>query len=1021
MDMGHGRLLGRDAARTHAGTQARTRTRGRVIAGLVALAAVAATAVGTIAPAAGDGSGARLRDGFDRADAASLGTADSGQVWSDLAGGWAVAGGVAAPEPGYSLSVVDSGGPDGVVSTTLVQPAPEFWLVLRASDGASYWRFGRWQSGAYQLQQVAGNALGSPVLSTPVSVMPAAGDRLSCRLTPTRLGCSVNGTEVVSTTDRFNGSAGSVGFAAWDGSGASPVRFDDLQVEDLATGPDLAVSISDDDPVEHGGQLRWTVTVTNVGPGPASAASLTAPVPAGVTGLAAQTTAGSCTAGVASLICALGPLAPGASASVVVTGTAPPAGSSVTFTASATAAGDVDPTNDSATATTTVQAPLPAGTRVADRFDRADAAALGTATTGQAWSSFHGSFRVLGGNAVPAPSGYDMAVLDGAGPSGDVSVRLVQPSPEFWLVLRAEDGASYWRFGRWQSGSYQLQQIAGNGLATPPLTVHATVSAAAGDVLACRYNGSAIECGVNGVPVVSATGASTSAALVGLAHWSGGGAPLAAFDDFVVSDLPLAPDLAVTITDVDPVLVSGSLRWTIQVANVGTSAALGSKLSITRPSSAWSWRVSPSQGSCSLSANPACSLGTIQPGATATVVLTARAPSTQQVLLLSASATTVGDPRSANDADSEYTSVRKPPTPGAKIVDDFNRTLDGLGVADSGDPWTVHTGAFAVAGGVAGATTPQLSVASVDGGFAFGSYDLTVTETGAGGFWALFRVVDAQNFYRVGPDASGVYRIERVVDGVPHGLQFLTQRAEIAAADGDVIRIVNRPDDGVFVTVNGRHLLDAGDVRAMDAPGFGFATASTSVRIGRVVVSQVMAAPTVVTDSFTRPNSTSLGTPSTGVAYQWIGNLGVTSNMAYYPGSYYGLGVLDTSSEAADVRARVVQLGDEAALVFRYSEDGSYYRFGRLRPGGKYEFDLVSGNSSSPPPVPVQVVSTRTPANGDTLMVRQYLDGRVEGLVNGTVVLRFTDTVTNRRATYYGLSFGGAGTARFDDFRVQPE
>ena len=128
----------------------------------------------------------------------------------------------------------------------------------------------------------------------------------------------------------------------------------------------------------------------------------------------------------------------------------------------------------------------------------------------------------------------------------------------------------------------------------------------------------------------------------------------------------------------------------------------------------------------------------------------------------------------------------------------------------------------------------------------------------------------------------------------------------------------------------------------------------------------------------------------------------------------------DTSSEAADVRARVARVSDEFGLVFRYSEDDTYYRFGRPGPGANYEVDLVDGCCSSPPPVAVERLADPVPADGDLLEVRQYLDGRVECLVNGVLVLRFTDTDTNTRGTIYGFASAGS-TAKFEDFRVVPE
>ena len=169
---------------------------------------------------------------------------------------------------------------------------------------------------------------------------------------------------------------------------------------------------------------------------------------------------------------------------------------------------------------------------------------------------------------------------------------------------------------------------------------------------------------------------------------------------------------------------------------------------------------------------------------------------------------------------------------------------------DTGEPWAAPAGAFSTSDGEARATTSQFSLASVEAGFAYGTYELTVNNVGDRRFWAVFRVVDSQNYYRVGPDAGGRYRLEKVVNGVVHGLQFHILRTEIMATHGDVIRIVNRPDDGMFVWINGEHLLRRGGRAIHGKTGFGFATASTEVRIGHVDVGQVMTSSVVVTDSF---------------------------------------------------------------------------------------------------------------------------------------------------------------------------
>jgi hypothetical protein len=83
--------------------------------------------------------------------------------------------------------------------------------------------------------------------------------------------------------------------------------------------------------------------------------------------------------------------------------------------------------------------------------------------------------------------------------------------------------------------------------------------------------------------------------------------------------------------------------------------------------------------------------------------------------------------------------------------------------------------------------------------------------------------------------------------------------------------------------------------------------------------------------------------------------------------------------------------------------------------------DVIEGGiSHAPPGPPVEVLASPVPTAGDVIQIRQYLDGRVEGVVNGIVILRFTDTTTNLRATHYGL-YSVDGDARFDNFTVVPE
>ena len=849
---------------------------------------------------------ARVADWFDRDDSTTLGETRTGQPWVDLAGPIGIVGKQAAGGPGYSLSTVETGGGNGTVSVTVVAPGSEFWIVVRGSDAGNHWRFGRWQSGDYQLQQVVGHAIGSPVMVTMNTVSPGAGDQVECRLTASALGCSVNGVPVVSTTDQFNSQASKVGLATWSGDGPAATRFDGLVVLNAALEPEFP-----------------------------------------------------------------------------------------------------EPEPD-----TTV----PAGARVADRFARTDAASLGTSETGQSWTDLTGGFGIASHRAAGGP-GYSLSTIDIGAPTGTVQATVVDPGDEHWLVLRASDAGNYWRFGRWQGGNYQLQQIVNHHVGQPVVVPMNTVSAAAGDELVCRLTASAIGCAVNGTSVVSTADPFNSGAhAAGFASWSGSGPAATRFDDLFVTDLVGFSDLGVVVTDIDPAFTGEAVEWSVVVANLGTLPAVDVALSLDVPVDVHDAQASTTTGTC---AGSACSLGTLAPGTSATVTVDGIAPSTPGQLTLTASVP-AGDSTPDNDTGSETTTIRLRPEPGANVIDDFERTGSTLGLTDTGEEWLSEASPVSTFGGTAGATTASRTFSTIDAGWSFATMDLKVGAVGDRRFWAVFRVDDSENYFRLGPDASGAYRIQKVVGGVVQGLQFLTYRTTITAQDGDEIRIISRPDDGIFVSVNGQHLLDAGDVDLMHETRFGFATISPSARIDRLEVSQVLTTGVVVADTFARPDAPTLGQPETGVDYHWWGNFSVQAGTARYLMGHYGLAVVDSSSEAADPAVTVSQVSDHYALVFRYSEDDTYYRFGRMSGGSSYGVDLIVNGHSQAPATAVEVLATPTPTNGDRLEVRQFTDGRVEGYVNETLVLRFTDTTTNLRSTYNGLSTGGV-SAHFANFSVVPE
>jgi uncharacterized repeat protein (TIGR01451 family) len=131
---------------------------------------------------------------------------------------------------------------------------------------------------------------------------------------------------------------------------------------------------------------------------------------------------------------------------------------------------------------------------------------------------------------------------------------------------------------------------------------------------------------------------------------------------FDFSIVPQVADLGVVKTDSpDPVHVGQTLTYTVRVTNDGPLAASGVTLTDTLPKNAGFGSVATTQGSCTV--KPAkrlvsCTLGGMAAGAAVTVTITVK-PTTKGTITNTAEvrATSPPDPNSANNKDSETTSV----------------------------------------------------------------------------------------------------------------------------------------------------------------------------------------------------------------------------------------------------------------------------------------------------------------------------------------------------------------------------
>ena len=119
---------------------------------------------------------------------------------------------------------------------------------------------------------------------------------------------------------------------------------------------DVELTITDGpDPVVEGAPLTYTLTINNLGPGPATLVQLTDALPAGVTFVSATPSQGSCSESGGTVDCALGTLGNGAGATVTIVVTAPSTAGTITNSASVSAVqSDPNSANNSASVDTAV-------------------------------------------------------------------------------------------------------------------------------------------------------------------------------------------------------------------------------------------------------------------------------------------------------------------------------------------------------------------------------------------------------------------------------------------------------------------------------------------------------------------------------------------------------------------------------------------------------------------------------------------------------------------------------------------
>ncbi|WP_407310894.1 hypothetical protein [Desulfosporosinus sp. SB140] len=172
----------------------------------------------------------KVYDGFNRANnAASLGNADTGQLWSALSGIWGITGNtayVSTSSGGRDVSVIDSGSCNGIAKIVLpiVASFTNPRLILRASDVQNYLMVSTASSNtAYSLFRVVANV--ATQIGT-YTTTPVNGDEVKTILNGTSIQVFINGLLRISVTESFNQTATKFGIGTAANDPTS--RFDNF-------------------------------------------------------------------------------------------------------------------------------------------------------------------------------------------------------------------------------------------------------------------------------------------------------------------------------------------------------------------------------------------------------------------------------------------------------------------------------------------------------------------------------------------------------------------------------------------------------------------------------------------------------------------------------------------------------------------------------------------------------------------------------------------------------------------------
>jgi uncharacterized repeat protein (TIGR01451 family) len=375
------------------------------------------------------------------------------------------------------------------------------------------------------------------------------------------------------------------------------------------------------DPVIAGNPLTYTLTVRNNGPGTVADALVTDSLPTGVQLVSVSTTQGTCT-GPSIVTCALGTIASGGSATIIIVATPTVAWTIYNIAAVTSSVADPDVVNDSARSMTSVNPPPSvAADLVLSMTDSPDPVSAGSPLT------------------------YTLMVRNN-GPDAATDVHATDTLPTGMLL-----------------GSVSTTQGACTGTST--------VDCALGTIA----SGGNVTIKIVGTPTAAGTIINTASVA------SGVGDPTTANNNVTTQTLvnagPTGPgtDLVLIMTDSpDPVMESTTLRYTIVVTNNGASAtdAMVSDevfgLTLSKFRSATSTRgvcwtalnLSGGLGelfALGLPLEVTCDLSVLEPGAGATITIDVTAPRLSELSVVRGEAIVSSSLNDVNTSNNEATTT----------------------------------------------------------------------------------------------------------------------------------------------------------------------------------------------------------------------------------------------------------------------------------------------------------------------------------------------------------------------------